>query len=145
MSWTLTIPEVPPSGNVLKRLHWAPYGALLKRWFWLVRAAQGFSQIPKATGKRRLTITRRGARPLDRDNLYASVKPVVDVLRPPKVERGVFRSGPKKGQAWERRRIGHGLILEDDAAHLELVVQQAPLPRGQKPHLVLVLEDIPGG
>ena len=101
--------------------------------------------MPAPTGKRRLTITRHGARPLDRDNLYASVKPVVYVLRPPKVERGVFKSGPKKGQAWERRRIGHGLILEDDAAHLDLVVQQEPLRKGQHPHLVLVLEDIPGG
>ena len=145
MSWTLTIPEVPPSGNILKRMHWARYSKLLERWWWLVRTASGFASVPPPTGKRRLTITRHAARTLDRDNLYASVKPVVDVLRPPKHEVGRYKTGKKAGQYWSRKRIGHGLILDDDQDHLELVVQQAPLGKGQHPHLVLVLEDIPGG
>jgi len=144
MTWTLTIPEVPPSGNMLKRMHWAPYGRLLERWFWLVRAAQGFHAVPPPAGKRKLTITRHGERALDRDNLYASMKPLVDVLRPPRRDSGIFRTGKRKGQPWTRNRIGHGLILEDDQDHLELVVQQAQLPRGQAPHLVLVLEDLTG-
>ena len=145
MTWTLIVPDVPPSGNVIKRLHWTAYGRLLDRWFFLVRCTDGFLDVPTASGKRRLTITRRGVRPLDRDNLYASMKPVIDVLRPPKRESGVYKSGKREGQAWTRARIGHGLIQEDDSAHLELVVHQEPLPRGQKPHLVLKLEDLPPG
>jgi hypothetical protein len=73
------------------------------------------------------------------------MKPVVDVLRPPRHEEGFYKSGKRKGEYWSRSRIGHGLIAEDDAAHLDLHVLQEPLPRGQRPHLVLVLEDIPPG
>jgi hypothetical protein len=143
MSWTLTIHEVPPSGNVIKRLHWARYSKLLERWWWLVRTARGMEDVPTASGKRKLTITRHGVRPLDRDNLYASMKPVIDVLRPPKHEDGYYKTGKKAGQYWSRKRIGHGLIREDDAANLELVVLQEPLPRGQVPHLELHFENIP--
>ena len=142
MTWTLTIAEVPPSGNLIKRMHWARYAKLLERWWWLVRTARGMDDVPTASGKRKLTITRHGVRPLDRDNLYASMKPVIDVLRPPKHEEGYYKTGKKAGQYWSRKRIGHGLIQEDDQNHLELVVQQAPLTRGQKPHLVLVLDDV---
>ena len=143
MTWTLIIPEVPPSGNIIKRLHWTAYSRLLERWFFLVRCTDGFLDVPTAGCRRRLTITRRGTRPLDRDNLYASMKPLIDVLRPAKREEGYYRTGKRKGEYWSRARIGHGLIQEDDAAHLDLVVQQEPLPRGQKPHLVLILEDMP--
>ena len=143
MTWTIVIPEVPPSGNIIKRMHWARYSKLLERWFWLVRTGAGFIDVPPAWCKRKLTITRQGVRPLDRDNLYASMKPVVDVLRPPKHEEGWFKSGKKAGQYWSRRRIGHGLIQEDDAAHLELVVLQEPLSRGLKPRLILAFEDMP--
>lgn len=145
MTWTLIVPEVPPSGNIIKRLHWTRYSDLLERWFFLVRCTDGFLDIPEATGRRRLVIIRRGVRPLDRDNLYASMKPVIDVLRPPKRESGVYKSGKREGQAWTRARIGHGLIQEDDAAHLELVVNQEHLPHGQKPHLVLEFTDLHPG
>lgn len=145
MTWTLTIPEVPPSGNVQRRLHWARYKDLLERWYWLIRTARGFGAVPPPSGRRRLTITRHGARALDRDNLWASMKPVVDVLRPPKYERGVYATGKKAGQVWTRQRIGHGLILEDDAAHLELVVLEGQRKPGEAPHLVLVLEDLTPG
>lgn len=142
MTWTLRLPGTPPSGNLLKRMHWAEYKRLLERWFLIVRCAPGFVRIPPASGRRRLVITRRGARALDRDNLWASMKPVIDVLRPAKWETGTYRSGAKKGLRWSRARIGHGLIQEDDAAHLELEVRQEPLPKGEAPHLVLVLEDL---
>jgi hypothetical protein len=145
VTWSLTIPKVPPSGNVIKRMAWPVYGRLLHEWFWLIRAAPGFMDIPPADCRRRLTLTRFGRGTLDRDNLYASMKPVIDVLRPPKHEEGYYKTGKKAGQHWTRRRIGHGLILEDDAAHLDLIVEQRPLNKGENPHLVVMLEDAPLG
>lgn len=145
MTWTLTIPEVPPTENEQRRMHWRDYGRLLERWYWLIRAAPGFGQIPAAPGRRRLTITLRGKKTRDAEGLHGCMKPVLDVLRPPKHEAGVYRTGKKAGQPWTRTRIGHGLILDDDPAHLELVVCQEPLPAGGAPHLVLVLEDLTPG
>lgn len=143
MTWVLTIDEVPPSGNLLKRMHWARYSALLWSWWWWIRTAEGFQDIPKATRRRRVVITRHGRGALDRDNLYAAVKPVVDVLRPAKHEAGTYKTGKKAGQPWTRERIGHGLILEDDVAHLDLEVFQDQLQKGQVPHITIEIEDWP--
>lgn len=145
MTWTLTIPEVPPTENQQRRMHFRDYSRLLERWFYLVRCAPGFIDIPTAGGKRRVTITLRGRNTRDREGLHGCMKPVLDVLRPPKHDEGYYKSGKRAGQYWSRRRIGHGLIQEDDPAHLELEVRQEPLPRGQAPHLVLVLEDVTTG
>lgn len=143
MSWTLRIEEVTPSGNVVKRMHWSVYSKLMERWWWLVRQAPGFTEIPTAYCKRRLIIVRHGVRALDRDNLYGGVKPLVDILRPAKHDEGYFKSGKRIGEYWSRKRIGHGLIKEDDAAHLELEVVQVKLGRGENPHLTLTLFDLP--
>ena len=140
-AWSLTIPEVPPSGNVIKRMAWPVYKRLLERWFMLVRSAPGFLDVPQATGRRKLVLCRHAARTLDRDNLYAAMKPVIDVLRPMKHEEGHYKSGKRAGEYWSRRRIGHGLIQEDDAAHLDLVVLQARVSKGETPHLTILLED----
>jgi hypothetical protein len=145
VTWTLIIPEVPPSGNVIKRMAWPVYGRLLREWFWLVRAADGFVDVPEAFGKRNLTLIRFGRGTLDRDNLYASMKPVIDVLRPSLHQEGFYKTGKKAGEYWSRHRIGHGLIKEDDAAHLELDVRQRPLAKGEKPHLWIILEDLTPG
>lgn len=141
-AWSLDIPEVPPSGNVIKRMAWPVYKRLLERWFLLVRSAHGFLDIPQATGKRKLVLCRHATRTLDRDNLYAAMKPVIDVLRPMRHEEGYYKAGKRKGEYWSRRRIGHGLIQEDDAEHLDLVVLQARTSKGEAPHLTLLLEDL---
>jgi len=145
MTWTLTIPEIPPSGNLIKRMHFTVYGKLLRQWFWLVRSAPGFIDIPEASGKRKLTITLYGKNTRDRDNLYASMKPVIDVLRPSLHQEGYYKTGARAGEYWSRHRIGHGLIQEDDPAHLDLTVQQAHLRAGQRPRLVIELEDCSAG
>jgi len=145
MTWALRIETIPPSGNIIKRMKWPVYAKLLRQWFWLVRAAPGFIDTPEASCRRKLTISLHGKNSRDRDNLYSSMKPVIDVLRPSKHEEGYIKSGPRKGEYWSRHRIGLGLIQDDDTAHLELVVQQLPLPRGQNPYLVLELQDLPTG
>ncbi len=145
MTWALRIETIPPSGNIIKRMKWPVYAKLLREWFWLVRSAPGFIDIPEASCRRKLTISLHGKNSRDRDNLYSSMKPVIDVLRPSKHEEGHYKGGAKAGQYWSRHRIGLGLIQEDDTAHLELVVQQLPLVRGQNPHLILELDDLPTG
>lgn len=143
MTWILRIPAIPPSGNVTKRMHWARYSDLMELWWLLVRAAPGFPEIPKATGPRRVTVELHGKRRMDRENRMFSVKPLVDVMRPPKFERGIYGPKAKKaGQPWTRNRIGHSLILEDDEDHLDLVVTWVPLLKGEAPHTVVKIEDM---
>lgn len=140
-TWALVINEVPPSGNVIKHMHWAVYSKLMDRWFFLVRCAKGFLDISRPTGKRWVLIIRHGKRPLDRDNLYTAMKPVVDILRPPSYKCGVHKSGKKKDQPWEKTRIGHGLILEDDEKVLELKAINGKLEKGQDPYTTIVISD----
>ena len=140
-TWRLSIPQVPKSGNILLRMHWARYHQVLLEWFYLVRGADGFLDITRPSGKRWVTILRHGIKKLDRDNLYSSVKVVVDVLRPSKHESGIYKGGAKSGQPWVRDRIGHGLILDDDDDHLRLEVKNAPLPNGRKPYLEVFISD----
>lgn len=140
-SWTLTIQRVPVSANVSRDRHWGHRLAALKEWFYLVRAAEGFLEISRPTGKRWVLIVRHGKSPLDRDNLWASVKPIVDVLRPPRHDEGVHKTGAKKGEFWSRDRMGHGLILEDDDAHLDLKVINGPLGKGETPYTTIRISD----
>ncbi len=142
-AWTLRINQVPPSGNVVKRMHWTVYTQLLRDWFYLIRSAEGFATISRPKGKRYLEIIRYGKRALDRQNLWFSMKPVVDVLRPAKEESGIYKSGKRKGEPWHRSRIGHGLILEDDEKHLEDHVSNGILNPGESPYLVIRISDFP--
>jgi len=141
--WTLTIQAVPPSANVLRHMHWANYAKHMKDWYYLVRGSGCFLDISRPLAKRFVLIVRYGRKALDRDNLYSSMKPVVDVLKPEKHESGVWKSGPHKGKAWDRSRIGHGLILEDDEDHLDLKVLNGKLERGKKPYTTITISDTP--
>lgn len=90
-------------------------------WAMLIRAAQGFLECPRATGKRKLTIERHGVRALDQDNLIGGAKCVIiDNLR------------------------AYGLLLDDTAAALELDAKNIRLQPGEPPHTVLIIEDAGG-
>ena len=141
--WTMVIQAVPPSVNILRTYHWATYRKHMENWYYLIRGAQGFLDISRPLGKRYITIIRFGKRALDRDNVYGAMKPVIDVLKPEKHESGVWKSGPHKGKAWDRSRIGHGLILEDDEDHLDLKVLNGKLERGKKPYTTITISDTP--
>jgi hypothetical protein len=143
MVWALTIHAYPQSGNVTMRMHWTRYKALLKVWFWLVRTAPGFLAVSKPSGRRRVTIQLHGSRAIDKVNRYFAVKPIEDVLRPPKHETGIYKTGKKKGQPWKRDRLGHGLILEDNDPNVDLQVPPVlKLGKGESPFIVITLEDI---
>jgi len=143
MNWTLQLPGVTPSLNVLRDLHWARYKKMREEWFLKLRAKWGASAIPVPTGRRLVVIVRYGKRALDPDNLQGGVKPLVDALKPGRTERGVYKSGVKAGQSWVRTRLGLGLILEDDDGFLQLEVRNGRLLPGQKPYTIVTISDLP--
>ena len=119
MSWTFTLPFATPSLNEIQGQHWS-YARREKeslRWS-LASALNHIPAIPKAAGRRRLTIVRHGRGRLDQDNLAGGVKWLVDAIK-------------------ERR-----LILDDNPEECELVCQQV-VSRTADPHTILTLEDDP--
>lgn len=117
MRWTIVINRPSPSLNDFKGKHWGGQYRIKNAWAWAIRASPGFLSIPKATGKRRLTIERHG-RAMDLDNLIGGAKCcITDNLR-------------------------HlGLLVDDDPAHLDIQGRCVALPRGGKSYTVLILED----
>ncbi len=123
----LVINKVTPSGNELLRLHWAArkkeqnfFAALLlgqiRQWEHINDFA-GDGTI-KATGKRRVTITRHGKRTLDTDNGYSGLKLLLDEL------------------------VKFKLLIDDKPTHCELIFLQEKLQKNCDPHTIITLEDI---
>ena len=143
-TWRLRIETLIPTGNVTKRMHFRVYGQLMQTLYWQVRSADGFLAISRPHGTRWLIVLRHSPRTPDRDNAYFSAKPLIDILRPMKIESGIYGPGTKKaGQPWRRERIGHGLILEDDPEHLEYWVRTVRPKKGDTTHTELILSDYP--
>lgn len=117
--WELTINEASPSRNLFFHKHWSVEYHSKMRWLALIRAAPGFLGIPKATGKRRLTIERHG-RHIDPDNLIGGAKGIIDNL------------------------VALKLLVDDNEKYVESHGKCIPLTRGKKPKTVLILEDIEG-
>lgn len=89
------------------------------RWAYLIRSGVGYLDIPKAKGRRRLTIKRYGRRSLDIDNLIGGAKCcITDNL------------------------VKLGLLVDDNPEMLEIHGENQKLGKGEKPHTVLILEDI---
>jgi hypothetical protein len=121
MTIQLEIPEATPSLNKFHHAHWRKIYDAKKHWEVLVLFALKNSDTKakmKAKEKRKLLIQRYGKKPLDRDNGLGGCKIVIDALKT------------------------HGLIIDDDDAHLEVAFENQPLAKGEKPHTVLVLEDL---
>lgn len=112
------LPEATPSLNTFMRLHWTKRRRVKDGWARLVLAHMPRGIGVEAAGKRRLTVERHGKRAIDLDNLAGGLKPVIDTLR-------AFR-----------------LLVDDDPASMELTVRNVRLARGEKPHTVIVLEDV---
>ncbi len=113
----IVIPIATPSLNQTQRMHWAKRKRLAQQLALYILATK--ATVTAATGKRKLTVERRGKRLLDKDNAYGGVKILVDQLKK------------------------FGLILDDDAATLDLEVVQAKVKSGEKPCTILTLEDLP--
>lgn len=97
----LVIPRLLPSRNAADKMHWRGRHAMRKLWtqeIWAALAQQWYHAGPFE--RAHVSIERRGLRTLDRDNLVASVKPVLDSLKANRV------------------------IVDDSPKHLELTVTQ---------------------
>jgi hypothetical protein len=89
-----------------------------QRWAWLIRTADGFNDVPKATGPRSLHIERHGRRRLDPDNLIGGAKCVItDNLR------------------------ALGLLIDDNDSLFAITAENVKLQPKEKPFTVLVLTD----
>lgn len=87
-------------------------------WHWELKAARLHWKVPKATGRRRVTMTRLfGGRQKewDPDNLSGGMKPIVDAL------------------------VLEGLLVGDDAASAQIYYEQV---RGPVRGLKLMLEEL---
>lgn len=116
----MVIDEASPSLNEFFYSHWRIQQAAKERWLKLLTIASRRAKATKATGPRRLTIERHGKKRLDLDNLIGGGKGcITDNLR-----------------ALE-------LLRNDDDASVEFVARNVPLAKGEKPHTVIVLEDLP--
>lgn len=116
----LVIPDYwPPSLNQTQMAHWSrnrkhKKQALDLLHVYALQAAGG--PLPVFKGPVRLTLVRlwgKRQRALDVDNLYGSVKPLVDAMR-----------AAKRGRNGKVREGGLGLIENDDPAQVALVVDQ---------------------
>lgn len=105
--WEFTIPQEVQSLNARKvnggtRAQQARYREDRETWEWWMRDARLRHKIPRATGKRRLTLTRlygKGQRELDADNL-AGMKMITDSV------------------------VREGLLVDDKPKHAEVHYRQ---------------------
>ena len=117
--WTIRLQLVTPSLNEIQGQHWSWIKRHNATTAWaLVSALNKLPQIPRPTGKRRITIERHGKGRLDADNLAGGCKGLIDAVR------------------YQR------LILDDDVASVELVFRQI-VTRKELPHTLLIIEDVP--
>lgn len=72
---------LPPSGNVTMRMHWATRKRLSDLWNRIVGFHILANKPRRPLARARLTLTRRGMREMDFDNMAGSWKVVVDSLR----------------------------------------------------------------
>lgn len=143
--WTFGVPAVPPNQNRILRQHWRERREEKRRWWMLIHNALVASPIPKAIGRRRITITVWTAGNLqDEDNLKAATKEVlVDNLRPSRGVTCTYRKGPQKGKSYQMMWIGHGLILDDNRQWLEWgPVEAIQVESRDLERTVVVLEDL---
>jgi hypothetical protein len=73
------IPWVPPSNNRALRMHWTKRDELVRVAATHVLAVAGRPSTPE-WARVRVRIVMRRRRPMDQDNAYGAVKPLVDAL-----------------------------------------------------------------
>lgn len=122
-SWTFKVMELTPSQNRLARAyrHHAVYKLLRDRMEGWVMVGRMNAQIPVATGKRKVTISRivRSRRYLlDRGNFVGGCKPLLDAM------------------------IRQQLLVDDREALLEDVYEQRVDANAGVGHVVVTLEDL---
>lgn len=136
-----TIREPFPGLNTTANWHYWTRIKEKARWFMLIRAALGSATIPKPVkGElRRVRVDRYSTHKMDRTNLYGGAKYIIeDNLRIPKVTRGVYKTGKRKGQPWIKNQLGVGLIYDDDDAHCDLTCYHIPCHHGEERTVITI-------
>jgi len=113
MNFTLT--TLPPSPN--KRVHWAVKRKMRDEYAWLMIQAMGVPRL-KVLGKARVDIVRYAIRMMDKDNLYASMKQVIDALR-----------------------MAH-IIVDDTEEHITLTVTQERVHAKKDQRVEITVEEL---
>ena len=107
-----------PSANELNQMFWATRHRMKERLGWVLRSALNRQEaIPPATAKRKLTIIRVGKRSLDKDNLYAGCKMLIDCITQAR------------------------LLVDDSPTWVDLEVDQEKCGK-TKPRTKIILEDL---
>lgn len=141
MKVELVIPEAYPGLNTTINWHFAVRLREKARWWALIRAAMGSQAIPKPQqGElRRVTVDRYSTHRMDRANLYGGAKYIIeDNLRLPRVTRGIYKTGKRKGQPWLKQQIGVGLIFDDDDAHCDLKCNHVSCRKGEERTVITI-------
>lgn len=119
MIWRLVIPIKCPSQNTRERKHWVKNHQEKSGWWFATGSERNRLDIPKATGKRRLTIECHGPRIMDEANILGGTKGIVDNL------------------------VELGLLVQDTPSCLEHGTPiQIKTKKGEKPFTVLILRDV---
>jgi hypothetical protein len=134
-AWTITVPRALSSQNRAATNGRGQFGARYRddrgKWVWDITMAMRSAAVPKATGKRRITITRlmgKGQREWDVPNLWGGIKLPLDACCADRVFRG-------------KNRAGAGLIVDDAAKWADIEVKQERAADG-KAATRIVVEDI---
>ncbi len=77
----ISLPVATPTGNMIKRMHPQLYKRLRDTFTLLVKSESLTVRRCEKGERRRIVITRYGARVLDYDNLVGGAKPLVDAIR----------------------------------------------------------------
>lgn len=140
LRWECIIPDVPSGENEQRRMHWSKIRREAQRWHWWLKLA--LSVAPQAREHRTVTFTRYAHGLLDEgDNLAASYKFVRDLLRPEKIERGVY--GPKTrtpGRPWVKVHAGIGMVIGDGPGQARFHYEQVRVPASEPVRTVIVIE-----
>lgn len=115
----LFVPEASPSLNQFAFSHWRKQFRMKQKWSVFLLTAIADRNAMKATGKRRMTIVRKGKRSLDIDNIIGGAK-------------GCITDNLRK----------FGMLLDDDESSIEFVARNEKLESGSKPHTLIILEDL---
>lgn len=81
LCWICELPDVLASMNRLLRVHWGARRNYTAGFEKIAEVFRRESNIPPAKKRRELYVIQYRRRPLDKDNLYGSVKPLVDGLK----------------------------------------------------------------
>lgn len=135
MTWVLTIPRSIPSRNASPR-HWAARRDSKEAWAKDLIIAARNANVPRATGKRRLKLTRlmgKGQKRLDEDN--HDIKGLIDAMKPEKT---------RSGRRGSRLVPGASLIVDDSPRYLDLILPVVDERAADgKPGTRIELEDVP--